>query len=187
MRVSRSFVVAVALAVGLSACAKKKPETPPPGPAPAPATTPTRPDTPPPPPPPPAAATPAAPTEEELFARSTLEELNKNLSDVYFAYDSVEIDEAGRASIQKNLQWLNRWKTTKIKIEGHADSRGTNEYNLALAERRADAVRDYLISLGLTADRVTVVSMGEEQPACTDEIEDCWRQNRRGRFVLTAK
>jgi len=189
MRVSRSFVVvvAVALAVGLSACAKKKP-VPPPATAPAPATTPTRPDNPPPTPPPPA-DTPATLTEDEIFGKKTIEQLNaeKHLADVFFALDSVEIDETSRASLQKNLQWLNRWKTIKIKIQGHADSRGTNEYNLALAERRADAIRDYLASLGLAADRVAVVSMGEEQPFCNDETEECWRQNRRGHFIITAK
>ena len=66
--------------------------------------------------------------------------------------------------LQKNIAWLKRWTSTKIMVEGHADSRGTNEYNLALAERRAAAVRDYLVSLGLAADRVTIVSKGEEQP-----------------------
>jgi peptidoglycan-associated lipoprotein len=111
----------------------------------------------------------------------------KPLADVFFQYDSVAITDEGRASLQKNLTWLKRWTSTRIKVEGHADSRGTNEYNLALAERRADAVRDYLASLGLTADRITVVSMGEEQPFCSDETEACWQQNRRGHFVITAK
>jgi peptidoglycan-associated lipoprotein len=72
-------------------------------------------------------------------------------------------------------------------VEGHADSRGTNEYNLALAERRAAASRDYLVSLGIPADRVTIVSKGEEQPFCTEETESCWQQNRRGHFLFTAK
>jgi len=72
-------------------------------------------------------------------------------------------------------------------VEGHADSRGTNEYNLALAERRAAAVRDYLVSLGIGAERVTVVSKGEEAPFCTEENETCWQQNRRGHFIFTAK
>ena len=77
--------------------------------------------------------------------------------------------------------------TKKVTVEGHADSRGTNEYNLALAERRASAVRDYLVSLGLAADRVTIVSLGEEQPACSEETEACWQKNRRGHFRFTAK
>ena len=106
---------------------------------------------------------------------------------MYFAYDSTDLSEESRANLQKNLQWLNRWKSTKILVEGHADSRGTNEYNLALGERRADAVRDYLVSLGFTADRVTIVSKGEEEPSCRDETETCWQQNRRGHFIVTAK
>jgi peptidoglycan-associated lipoprotein len=182
MRVSKSVVVFVAvIASATGACAKKKVAVPPP-PATAPAPPPTRPENPPPPPPPPAAAQPAAPTEEEIFSKMTLDELNakKPLADVFFAYDAVEITEEGRASLQKNMQWLKRWTSTKIKVEGHADARGTNEYNLALGERRADAVRDYLVSLGLGADRVTVVSMGEEQPFCKEETEACWQQNRRG-------
>ena len=188
MRVSQSVVLVVAFAVAAGACAKKKVE-PPPAAAPAPAAAPTRPANPPPPPPAPAAANPPAPTEDEIFAKTTLEQLNaqKPLADVFFAYDSVEISEEGRGSLQKNLQWLKRWPSTKIKVQGHADSRGTNEYNLALAERLADAVRYYLASLGLTADRITVVSMGEEQAFCAEETEACWQQNRRGHFVITAK
>ena len=189
MRVSLSAVVVLALAVGVSACGKKPVETPAAPPATAPTPEPTRPATPPPPSPPPAATPAAAPTEEELFARETLEELNKRapLGDVFFHYDSVELSEEARATLQKNLTWLKRWTSTRIMVEGHADSRGTNEYNLALAERRADAVRDYLVSLGLAADRVTTVSKGEEQPVCSEDTEACWQQNRRGHFVFTAK
>ena len=180
-----ALVLVVALTAG--ACAKKKVE-PPSGPPPA-APVETKPTPPPPPPSPPPPAQPAAPTEDELFAKETLEELNKRapLADVFFAYDSVELTEAARATLQKNLQWLNRWTTTKIMIEGHADSRGTDEYNLALAERRAAAVRGYLVSLGLTADRMTIVSKGEEQPFCQEETEACWQQNRRGHFIFTEK
>lgn len=181
-----AIVVAVSLTVG--ACAKKAPEPPPPAPT-APAPPATKPTPPPPPPAPPPAPQPAAPTEDELFAKKTLEQLNaeKPLADVYFAYDSTDLSEESRASLQKNLQWLNRWKSTRIMVEGHADSRGTNEYNLALGERRADAVRDYLASLGLTADRITIVSKGEEEPICRDEGESCWQQNRRGHFIITEK
>jgi peptidoglycan-associated lipoprotein len=181
-----ALMLAVSMIAG--ACAKKAPVPPPPGPTPPPVEA-TKPDPPPPPPAPPPAPKPAAPTEDELFAKKTLKELNdeKPLADVFFAYDSVDLTEEARGNLQKNLQWLNRWKSTKIMVEGHADSRGTNEYNLALAERRADAVRDYLSSLGLTADRVTIVSKGEEQPACSEETEACWQQNRRGHFIITEK
>lgn len=190
MRQCLSVVVVVALALGAGACGKKKVETPAPAPPPpAPAATPTRPPTPPPPSPPPAATPPAAPTEDELFARETLDQLNQRapLADVFFDYDSVELREEARASLQKNQTWLKRWTSTKIVVEGHADSRGTNEYNLALAERRAAAVRDYLVSLGLGADRVTTLSKGEEQPFCTEETEACWQKNRVGHFIFTAK
>ena len=72
-------------------------------------------------------------------------------------------------------------------MEGHADSRGTNEYNLALGQRRANALRDYMVSLGVSGDRMVVVSKGEESPTCTDETEGCWARNRRGHFIFTAK
>ena len=136
--------------------------------------------------PPPA---PRTPTEDEIFAKWTVEELNKQglLADVFFALDSVELNPESRATIQKNTEFLKRRTSTKIMVEGHADSRGTNEYNLALAERRAGAVRDYLVSLGIPADRITIVSKGEEAPFCTEESESCWQQNRRGHFVFTAK
>ena len=188
----RRFVsgAAIVLAVSLTAgaCAKKAPEPPPPGPTPPPVEA-TKPKPPPPPPPAPPAEKPPAPTEDEIFAKKTLQQLNdeKPLDDVFFGYDSTDITEEGRASLQKNLQWLNRWTSTKIMIEGHADARGTNEYNLALAERRADAVRDYLAGLGLSADRMTIVSKGEEQPFCAEDSESCWQQNRRGHFIFTAK
>lgn len=183
---SAALVVVVALSA--SACAKKPVETPPPAVT-TPAPVETKPATPPAPPPAPPAATPAAPTEDELFAKETLEELNKRapLGDVLFGYDSVTLTEEARGTLQKHLEWLKRWSSTRVMVEGHADSRGTDEYNLALAEKRADAVRDYLVSLGLAADRITIVSKGEEQPACEEETEACWQQNRRGHFIFTEK
>jgi len=189
MKPSWSVAVLIAVALSVSACGKKKIETPPPAPPAPAAPEPTRPATPPPPPAAPREPQPVAPTEEEIFAKSTLEEINnqKPLADVHFGYDAIDLNEEARAVIQKNLTWMNRWKSTKVMVEGHADSRGTNEYNLALGERRADAVRDYLVSLGLAADRITIVSKGEEQPGCTEETEACWHQNRRGHFIVTAK
>ncbi len=178
-------VLAAALAVG--ACGKKKPVAPQPAPPPAPA--PTTPAPPPPPPPPPPQPQPAPPTEDEIFASKTLDQLNaeKPLTDVFFDFDSTQIRDEGRAALQKDSEWLKRWTSTKVMIEGHADSRGTNEYNLALGERRASAARDYLVSLGVPMDRMTIVSKGEEQPFCTEENESCWQQNRRGHFIITAK
>ena len=111
----------------------------------------------------------------------------KYLTDAFFEYDSIEIAEPERASLQKNAAFLKQRQGVRILIEGHADSRGTNEYNLALGERRADAVRDYLVSLGVAAERITIVSKGEEQPFCREETEACWKENRRGHFIVTAK
>jgi len=164
---------------------KPQPPAPAPAAAPPPATTPA----PPPPPPPPAPAPRPAPTEDEIFRNKTLDQLNaeKPLTDSFFAYDSTELTAEARGAVQKDVDWMKRWTSTKVMVEGHADSRGTNEYNLALGERRAAAVRDYMVSLGIPADRVTIVSKGEEQPFCSEETEACWQQNRRGHFIVTAK
>jgi len=182
--------IALAAMVGVSACAKKKPAPPPAAPAPAPAPAPrTTPAPPPPPPPAPREAAPRPLTEDETFARKSLDDLNaeKPLADAYFALDSAQIGDDQKPALQKDADWLKRWGTTKVIVEGHADSRGTPEYNLALGERRAGAVRAYLVNLGVGADRITVVSKGKEAPVCTEENEDCWQKNRRGHFVITAK
>lgn len=119
----------------------------------------------------------------------TLDELNaeKPLQDVYYGYDKADLSDEARASLQKNADWMKRWTGTRITIDGHCDSRGTNEYNIALGERRAAAARDYLVSLGIAADRIMAVSKGEESPFCIQEIESCWSQNRRGHFIITGK
>ena len=177
-------------ALTVAACGKKTPPavTPAPPPVAAPAPEPTKPAPPPAPAPAPAPA-PRALTEDEIFEKATVDELNKQgvLADAFFALDSVELTQESRGTIQKNSEYLKRRMSTKIMVEGHADPRGTNEYNLALAERRAGAVRDYLVSLGIAADRITIVSKGEEAPFCTEESESCWQQNRRGHFLFTAK
>jgi peptidoglycan-associated lipoprotein len=180
----------VLLAVFVTACAKKVPPPPPPPPPEPPAA-----PAPPPPPPPPPAPRPAPPpppaplSEDELFARKSLDQLNAEmpLGDVSFDYDQSTIRDDQRATLQKNADWMRRWTTTKVSIEGHADARGTNEYNLALGDRRARAVQDYMKSLGIAADRMVVVSKGEEAPLCTDMTEACYQRNRRGHFVITAK
>jgi peptidoglycan-associated lipoprotein len=179
----------IVLAFAASACG---PKTPPAKPQPPPPPPPTTPSSPPPPAPPPAtppAPTPAPPTEDEIFAKATLDELTKSgvLKPVYFALDSIALSEEARATLQKNVEYLKKRTSTKVLVEGHADSRGTNEYNLALGEKRADAVRDYIVSLGIPTERVTIVSKGEEQPFCREETESCWQQNRVGYFIFTAK
>jgi len=180
----------VLLAVFVTACAKKVPPPPPPPPPEPPAA-----PAPPPPPPPPPAPKPAPPpppaplSEDELFARKSLDQLNAEmpLSDVSFDYDQSTIRDDQRATLQKNADWMRRWTTTRVSVEGHADARGTNEYNLALGDRRARAVMDYMVSLGISADRMAVVSKGEEAPLCTEMTEACYARNRRGHFVITAK
>ena len=185
-----SLYLAAALLAFVAGCGKKTPPATPPPAAPPPVVT----QQPPPSPPPQAQAPPSvpappAPTEEEIFARLTLAELNakKPLEDVYFDLDKSDLSDKARASLQKNAQWMTKWTSTKIMIEGHADSRGTNEYNLALGERRAAAVRDYMATLGVAAARMGIVSKGEEQPVCKEETEACWPLNRRGHFEVTAK
>ena len=175
------------ISVGAAACGKKAPET---APAPPPPVAPAAPPAPPAPPPP--ATPPPAPkplTEEEIFAKKTLEELNaeRPLGDVFFDLDEATIREDARGPLQKNAEWMKRWTSTRIMIEGHADERGSAEYNLALGDRRANAVKSYLVSLGVSEDRVTVTSKGKESPFCTESGESCWQQNRRGHFVITAK
>jgi peptidoglycan-associated lipoprotein len=132
---------------------------------------------------------PAPPTEEELFARMSLAELAaKNpLGDVFFAYDKSDLTDEGRAILGTNAAYLKKWPSIRITIEGHSDSRGTNEYNLALSERRANMTRDYLGSLGIDLARIAMVSKGEEQPFCMEEAETCYQLNRRAHMVLTAK
>jgi peptidoglycan-associated lipoprotein len=182
-------LVLLAALSGTACHGNPKPQPPPPAPAPPPAPPPATTAAPPPPPPAPKPAPAATPSEEEVFRTKTLEQLNseKPLSDVFFALDASDLSEEARGFLQKDTDWMKKWTTTKVMVEGHADSRGTNEYNLALGERRADAVRDYLVSLGVPTDRITIVSKGEEQPFCSDENEACWQQNRRGHFIITAK
>jgi peptidoglycan-associated lipoprotein len=188
LRLGVGAVLVSAMVAG--ACGGKKPPPPTPQPAPAekPATTPPAPPSPA--PPPPAAPAPDRPlTEDEIFAKKTAQQLTEEkwLQPVYFELDSIALSEAARGILQKNVESMKKRTAVKVLVEGHADSRGTNEYNLALAERRADAVRDYLVSLGIANDRVAIVSKGEEQPFCKEETESCWEQNRVGFFIVTAK
>jgi peptidoglycan-associated lipoprotein len=189
MTITRSgflFVVATLAA----ACHARPPLAPPvPPPPPASSTAPVRP---PPPPPPPAAAprpTPAPPTEEELFRRKSLADLNAEhpLGDVFFDYDQDVLRDEAKRVLQQDARWLNKWPQTVVRVDGHCDERGTAEYNLALGDRRASTVRIYLTSLGVKAERIQTRSLGKEVPFCRDPAEACWSQNRRGHFVVTAK
>lgn len=175
------------LGLGAAACGKNPPTVAPPPPPP-PAAPPAPPTPPPPPPPPPAAPAPAL-TEEQLFAQKTLEQLNaeRPLGDAFFDLDGSVIRDDARPALQKNADWMKRWGSTRVTVEGHCDERGTAEYNLALGERRATAVKDYLVSLGIGADRIQTITKGKESPFCTESNESCWQQNRRGHFVIVGK
>lgn len=185
-----SIPAAVLFGLCVAACSHKAPALAPrPSPAPA-AATPA-----PPAPPPPAvrtraaAAGPAALSEEELFRRLSLDELNaqKPLGDVFFDYDKNEIREEGRAVLQRDAAWLAKWPRTRISIEGHCDERGTSEYNLALGSQRAQKVREYLVGLGISGDRLEVKTLGREAPFCNGTGEACWSQNRRDHFIVMTK
>ncbi|HTH24713.1 MAG TPA: peptidoglycan-associated lipoprotein Pal [Vicinamibacterales bacterium] len=183
-------IAAFSLMLGLaaSACGKKQAAlTPPPPEMP---TTAVAPPAPPAPPGAPnAAATPRTLSEDELFAQKTLAQLNNErpLGDVYFDLDNAAIKDEGKAALSTNATYLKRWPSTRINIEGHCDERGTAEYNLALGERRANAVKAHLVELGVPGDRIVIVSKGKEAPFCTEKNEACWQQNRRGHFIITAK
>jgi len=109
------------------------------------------------------------------------------LADVRFDFDSAEIREADRGVLGKNAEALKKFDFLKVTIEGHCDERGTVEYNLALGERRAKATYDYLVSLGVPAERLKTVSYGKEVPVCQENSEDCWARNRRAKSTVTGK
>jgi peptidoglycan-associated lipoprotein len=106
------------------------------------------------------------------------------LRDVFFAYDSFAISEEGRQSLSRNAEWIKSNPGAQLKIEGHCDERGTSAYNLVLGEKRAKAARNYLVELGVSANRLAVVSYGKERPFCKDHSESCYAQNRRGHVVV---
>lgn len=105
-------------------------------------------------------------------------------NDVHFDYDSYDINEGEKAELNRVSSYLLKNSGVKILIEGHCDDRGTNEYNLALGDRRAKSVKDYLRSTGVSASRIETISYGEEKPACTSQDEACWAQNRRAQFSV---
>jgi peptidoglycan-associated lipoprotein len=106
------------------------------------------------------------------------------LRDVFFAYDSFVISEEGRQVLSRNADWMRSNPVAQLKVEGHCDERGTSAYNLVLGEKRAKAARNYLVELGVAANRLGVVSYGKERPFCRDHAESCYAQNRRGHIVI---
>ena len=177
-------VLALAAATAFTACAKKAPPAPPPPPPPL------APEAPPPAPPPPPRPEVAPVVDEYARLKSmSAEDIEKSglLAEVYFDFDKADIREQDRALLSKNADALKRFDFLRITVEGHCDERGTVEYNLALGERRAKAAHDYLVSLGVPADRLKTVSYGKEVPACAQSNEECWQRNRRVHFTVTGK
>ena len=188
-RLVSTIALSAALAIAAAGCHKKVPQAAPVPPPPPPPAAPVTPPPPPPPPPPAAAPAPRPLTEEEIFARKSVDQLNaeRPMDDVFFDLDKSVVRDDARPLLQKDADWLKKWGSVQVMLEGHCDARGSAEYNLGLGNRRATAVKDYLVSLGVSAGRVTVVSKGKEQPFCNEDNDSCWQQNRRGHFVITGK
>jgi len=125
-----------------------------------------------------------APVAEAPKNTSFDELFMKEVRDAYFDYDSAEIRPDARTALQKTAEFLKGYPNTHVAIEGHCDERGSTEYNLALGQRRANAVKQYLVSLGVNGDTLTTTSWGKEKPFCTQSNEECYAQNRRGHFTL---
>jgi peptidoglycan-associated lipoprotein len=123
----------------------------------------------------PVAEAPKGPSFEDLFLRE--------VRDAYFDLDRADIRPDARAAIEKTASFLKSYPNAHVTIEGHCDERGSTEYNIALGDRRANAVKQYLVDLGIPAANLNVVSFGKEKPFCSESNESCWQQNRRGHFV----
>lgn len=128
-------------------------------------------------------------TEEEIFAQKSLEELNAEepMENIHFDYDKFFIREDAKPVLEDNAAYLKKWPTVEVLIEGHCDERGTEEYNLSLGEKRAKAAYDYLVSLGISPDRLKTISYGKSQPIDPGHNEVAWQRNRRCEFTIIAK
>ncbi len=165
-----AVAMTVASALAISACSKKAPEELPPPPQ-APSTAPSTPA-----PPPQSGPTPGSQAHfaQQMNGRDT----------IYFDTDRYNIDSEDQAALQAQAQYLSQYSSARATVEGHADERGTREYNLALGERRANAAKNYLVSLGIPANRINTVSYGKERPKATGSNEAAWAQNRRAVTVI---
>jgi peptidoglycan-associated lipoprotein len=164
---------------GTAATTGAAPTTPAPAPAPAPtAAAPAAPT--------PAAPPTAAPQTPGSTARPSPKEFVSvpELKDIHFDFDKYDIRPGDAKVLDSNASWLKSNPDQLLLIEGHCDERGTNEYNLALGERRAKATMNYLVSQGVQANRITIISYGEERPTCTEHNESCWSKNRRSHFLV---
>lgn len=181
----RAFLMVIGLCIlfgATSSCTKKKPQTvsPPPTVSAPPAVEPPRE-----PEPAPVLEDPAELTADDLLAFTEAMRREGRLGDVFFDFDRFDLDPDARERLSRNAELFRVHPELVVTIEGHCDERDTNEYNLALGERRAQVVRRYLESLGIHTERLRTVSFGEERPFCAESHEDCWSQNRRAHFVLT--
>ena len=190
MRKQTLMVLAVLIVMTISACKSKQPPVARPMPPPA-ATTGTPGGAPPPPPEPVSepVVVPPEPIAEDAIAGKSLDDLNRDspLKPLFFVVDSSEVDADGQRILQENAAVLKKYPSWQVTIEGHCDERGTAEYNLALGERRALAAKNYLVSLGIPADKVKTVSYGKEFPFDPGHDDNAWAKNRRAHFVITAK
>jgi peptidoglycan-associated lipoprotein len=163
-------LIAAAVAIALAGCANKPPpatEAPPTGPS--------------------QGMSENAPVSESNIIPGSAEDLRVNVGDtVHFDYDRYQLREQDRSILQRQASWLQKYPQVRISIEGHCDERGTREYNLALGARRANAVKEYLVSLGLSSGRVETISYGKERPICTESSEGCYAQNRRAVTTVTS-
>ncbi len=128
-------------------------------------------------------------TEEQIFMRKSLEEINREvpLGMVHFDFDKYFIRDDAKPVLERNAAWLKKFRTAQILIEGHCDERGTEEYNLALGEKRAKSTYDYLVSLGISPSRFKTISYGKSQPIDMGHTEGAWQRNRRAQFTVIAK
>jgi peptidoglycan-associated lipoprotein len=123
------------------------------------------------------------PPPQETKAPDWTELFMKEVRDAYFDLDKADLRPDAREALTKTAEFLRNYPQAKVTIEGHCDERGSTEYNLALGDRRAAAVKQFLVSQGISADRMSTVSFGKEKPFCMESNESCWQQNRRGHFV----
>jgi len=128
-------------------------------------------------------------SEEEILMSKSLEQINKEqpLAMIYFDYDKYFVREDAKPVLEGNAAWMKKFRTVKVLVEGHCDERGTEEYNLALGEKRAKSAMDYMASLGVSADRMKILSYGKSQPLVTGHDEATWQKNRRAQFTIIEK
>ncbi len=127
-------------------------------------------------------------TAQNTAPPGSVRDFTENVGDrVFFDYDRYDLKDEGRAALQRQAAFLKQYRQHSATVEGHCDERGTREYNLALGSRRAEAVKDYLVSLGIDSARLATISYGKERPVCVESAESCWGTNRRGVTVLTTK